>query len=181
MSAFDVPPQLVAELAVGADNPDAVASRYGLTADRWEQLKSWKPFIDAVEQQRAEFERSGYTFKVKSAMKADAISDALFVQAMRNDATLLQRLEALKIFAKLGELEPSPKAAAASGPSFSITIDLGSSGQKVVQVQTKQETCLEVDDAIEVSATPAIEAEESEVAALVVPDFDITPVPKSAA
>lgn len=171
MTPLDVPAQLVAELAIGADHPDEVAARFGFEGKKWKDLQRWKPFLDAVEAQRIEFERSGYTFKVKSAMKADALSDAVFVQSMRNDTPIGQRLDALKLFAKLGELEPTPKAAA-SGPAFSITIDLsgahGTPGEKVVRVTAKPETSLEVEDAVEI---------DKENDLLTAPDFDITPTP----
>lgn len=170
MTGMDVPAQLVAELAIGVDSPDEIASRFGIDGRKWEALKTWKPFLDAIDQQRAEFERSGYTFRVKSAMKADAISDALFVQAMRNDATLLQRLEALKIFAKLGELEPNPKSAAPTGPTFSITIDLGPQGTKTIQATVPAPpTQIEVEDAV------VIEEEAPEAKpTFKVPDFDLS-------
>ena len=170
MIGTDVPAQLVAELAIGVDSPDEIASRFGIDGRKWEALKAWKPFLDAIEQQRAEFERSGYTFRVKSAMKADAISDALFVQAMRNDATLLQRLEALKVFAKLGELEPNPKSAAPQGPTFSITIDLGPQGTKTIQATVPASAPqIEADDAVVVEEAP-----EAEKPAFKVPDFDLS-------
>jgi hypothetical protein len=171
MTGMDVPAQLVAELAIGVDSPDEIASRFGIDGRKWEALKTWKPFLDAIDQQRAEFERSGYTFRVKSAMKADAISDALFVQAMRNDATLLQRLEALKVFAKLGELEPNPKATAPTGPTFSITIDLGSQGTKTIQATAtvSEPEQIEAEDAV-VIAEEAPEAKP----AFKVPDFDLS-------
>jgi hypothetical protein len=178
MTPLDVPAQLIAELAIGADNPEEVASRFGFTGKKWKDLQRWKPFLDAVEAQRIEFERSGYTFKVKSAMKADALSDAVFVQSMRNDTPIGQRLDALKLFAKLGELEPTPKAAA-SGPAFSITIDLSgagtTSGKNVVTVTTKPETSLEVEDAVHVQENNMTSQAAEQL--LTAPDFDTTPTP----
>lgn len=123
--AIEVPPGLVAAIAAGLEDPKEIAARFGIDGETWERLTQWKPFLDAVKAQQAEFESSGFTFRVKSAMKADILSDQLFVLGMSNEATLPQKMELLKTFAKLGDLEPKPAAQnAQQGAKFSITINM---------------------------------------------------------
>lgn len=121
----DVPPEMVISIAMGLEDPDEIASRYGFTGAKWEKLQAWKPFLDTVANQKAEFEKSGLTFRLKAAMKADLLADKVFVDAMSNDVTLMQRLEAMKLFAKLGNLEPKEEKAQGPQTTFAISIDLG--------------------------------------------------------
>ena len=121
----DVPPEMVISIAMGLEDPDEIASRHGFTGEKWDKLKAWKPFQDTVATQRAEFEKSGLTFRLKAAMKADLIADKVFVDAMGNDVTLMQRIEALKLFSKLGNLEPKEEKAQGPQTTFAINIDLG--------------------------------------------------------
>ena len=122
----DIPPGLVASIAAGLEDPKEVASRHGIYGEAWDKLSTWKPFLDAIAAQRAEFEQSGYTFRVKAAMKADVLADQLFVQALSNETTLGQKLETMKTFAKLGDLEPKTSIQAQTGPAFSISINFSS-------------------------------------------------------
>jgi hypothetical protein len=117
---------MVLEISCGLEEADAIADRYGFTGARWEQLQGWKPFQDAIAQQRAELERSGYTFRLKAAMKADTLAVHMFVQALSEATTFPQKLEALKFFAKVGELEPRENTQVQAGTGFSIVINLDS-------------------------------------------------------
>lgn len=196
MNLLDVRPELVAEIAAGVENPELVAARYGFEGNAWEQLRAWKPFTDAVEAQRADFEKSGYTFRLKSAMKADALADRLFVQALTNEATFLQKMEALKFFTKVGELEPSPKNVMPTGPAFSITIDLSNQGvsmqKNVTTLEIKSDTDSQVDDEPDVNkvsntltlpdeaVSDAVEVPLT-VTGFKLPDIDLTPGPAATA
>lgn len=125
VSMVEVPPEMVVSIAMGLEEPDVIASRHGFAGEKWTKLQAWKPFLDTVAAQRAEFEKSGLSFRIKAAMKADLLADKLFVDAMGNDVTLMQRMEATKLFAKLGNLEPKEEKAAQAGTTFAISIDLG--------------------------------------------------------
>jgi hypothetical protein len=124
-SMVEIPPEMVFSIAMGLEDPTQIAERHGITGEKWQALQNWKPFQLAVSAQRAEFEKSGVTFRLKSAMKADMLADKLFVDAMSHETTILQRLEVLKTFAKLGNLEPKEDKTAANAPTFAISIDLG--------------------------------------------------------
>ena len=122
--ALDVPQELILNVAMGMEDPKEIASRYGFEGIKWEKLQSWKPFIDAVASKKAELETSGITFKIKAkALTEDVFEDAYKI-ARSNDATLLQKLEFVKLGAKLGDMEPKTNVQAQAGPGFSITINL---------------------------------------------------------
>lgn len=122
--ALDVPQELILTIAMGMEEPREVAARYGFEGARWDKLKEWKPFRDAVAQKTAELETSGITFKIKAkALTEDVFEDAYKI-ARSNDATLLQKLEFIKLGAKLGDMEPKTNTQVQAGPGFSITINL---------------------------------------------------------
>lgn len=121
----EIPPEMVASMAMGMEEPDIIASRHGFSGARWEKLKAWKPFLDAVQAQKAEFERTGVTFKLKSSMKADMLADQVFVEAMNPETPLTQKLATLQYFTRVGELEPKENRNAAVTDGFQISINIG--------------------------------------------------------
>ncbi len=128
-------------MAIGMEEPDQIASRYGFEGIDWKKLQAWKPFNDAVAKQKAELEQNGVTFRIKAkALTEDVFEDAYKI-ARSNDATLLQKLEFIKLGAKLGDMEPKASAQVASGPGFSITINITDPPKKpeVVDVQTVEQ------------------------------------------
>ncbi len=128
-------------MAIGMEEPDQIASRYGFEGIEWKKLQAWKPFNDAVAKQKAELEQNGVTFRIKAkALTEDVFEDAYKI-ARSNDATLLQKLEFIKLGAKLGDMEPKASAQVASGPGFSITINITDPPKKpeVVDVQTVEQ------------------------------------------
>lgn len=136
--ALDVPQELILNVAIGMEDPKEVASRYGFEGLKWEKLQSWKPFTDAVAAKRAELEASGITFKIKAkALTEDVFEDAYRI-ARGNDATLLQKLEFIKLGAKLADMEPKASAQVQTGPGFSITINLAP--QKTEPVTVDEDT-----------------------------------------
>lgn len=128
-------------MAIGMEEPDQIASRYGFEGIEWRKLQAWKPFNDAVAKQKAELEQNGVTFRIKAkALTEDVFEDAYKI-ARSNDATLLQKLEFIKLGAKLGDMEPKASAQVASGPGFSITINITDppKKQEVVDVETVEQ------------------------------------------
>lgn len=124
--SLEVPQEMVVAMATGLEEPYEIAKRYGFDGNRWQQLKKWQPFLDAVAAQRAEFETNGMTFKIKAkALTEDVFEDAYKV-ARSNDASLLQKLEFIKLGAKLADMEPKNTAQVAQGPGFSISINFSS-------------------------------------------------------
>jgi hypothetical protein len=128
---FPIPPGMVDALAAGLEEPDDIAARNNLTPEQWGKLKAWKPFLDAVAVRRAEFERDGYTFRLKRAVQADVLSDKYYQLLLSNDASITQISEGVKLFAKLGDLEPKSQVQAQQGTGFSITINLGNTEKEI--------------------------------------------------
>lgn len=152
--ALDVPQELILAIAIGLEEPKDIASRYGFEGARWEKLKEWKPFTDAVAKQRAELEQSGVTFKIKAkALTEDVFEDAYKI-ARSNDATLMQKLEFIKLGAKLGDMEPKASTQVQAGPGFSITINLGNVSK---ESKTIDMSAQDVDDVKMIEQTEAIE------------------------
>lgn len=124
---LDVPPQLVWECAAGLEDPADVAARFGFTGAKWERLSQWPPFIQAVQAQRAEFERNGMTFRLKAGLMAEEMMSQMFKQAISNDSTILQKLSVFNSLVDVAGLKPDKKAVDAnvqSAPKFSITINI---------------------------------------------------------
>lgn len=152
--ALDVPQELILAVAIGLEEPEEIASRYGFVGDRWEKLKNWKPFTDAVAKQRAELEVSGVTFKIKAkALTEDVFEDAYKI-ARGNDATLMQKLEFIKLGAKLGDMEPKASTQVQAGPGFSITINLGDMSKKAQTIDMSEQ---DVDDVKMIEQSEALE------------------------
>jgi len=122
--------EMVAEIAAGLEDPKDIAFRHGIAGQAWEELKNWPPFQNAVATQKAEYEKSGFTFKMKARLLTEDVFDQAYKFAKSTETSLLQKLEFIKVGAKLGEMEPKPTAATAAGPGFSITINLANNAQK---------------------------------------------------
>ena len=143
---LDIPAEMVVEIATGMEEPRDIASRYGFEGAQWEKLAVWKPFLDAVGQQRAALEKEGYTFRIKvRALTEDVFTDAYKI-ARGNDTTLLQKLEFVKLGAKLGDMEPKQTVQAQVGAGFSITINMGNLPSETVKNDKKPLKTLNITD-----------------------------------
>lgn len=131
--SFVVPEKLVFEIAVGLEEPEKIAARYAFMGAKWEQLKEWKPFKDAVDTQIAELQRSGYTPRLKARLMFDELSAHFFVLLMSDQSTIPQKLEGLKLFAKIGDLEPKESTAIQAGTGWSLTINIPAMTPKAVE------------------------------------------------
>jgi hypothetical protein len=121
-----VPPEMLFYLALGREDELVVASRYGFSVEDYHRLCQLRPFKVALAAQRAQLDKDGITFQVMAAMQAAELRDKTWIQAMGEEVSLSQRLEALKTFAKLGNLEPKEvKSSVGAGTGFSIQINLG--------------------------------------------------------
>lgn len=131
-STLDVPAQLVWECAAGVEEPSVVAARHGFEGDKWARLSQWAPFIQAVQRQRAEFEREGVTFRLKAGLMAEQVMDEMFKQAVGTDSTILQKLSVFNALVDVSGLKPEKKQTQAAdqnaAPKFSITINIPNAG-----------------------------------------------------
>lgn len=151
--ALDIPQEMILAVAMGMEDPTEIAARYGFEGVRWDKLQQWKPFNDAVAKQKAELESSGMTFRIKAkALTEDVFEDAYKI-ARSHESTLMQKLEFVKLGAKLGDMEPKTNTAVAAGPGFSITINLDTS-KKAKTIDMSAE---DVDEVKVIEQTEALE------------------------
>jgi hypothetical protein len=121
---LSIPSEMVAEIAAGLEEPKDIAFRYGIVGQAWEDLKAWVPFQNAVAAQKAEYEKSGFTFKVKARVLTEDVFEQAYKFAKSSETSLLQKLEFVKLGAKLADMEPKQNSQVQAGPGFSIVINL---------------------------------------------------------
>lgn len=167
-------PQMVAEIALGAEHPHDIAERYGYDAVAYETLAALQWFAELVARKRQELADDGILFTAKAGMMAEALLTRLFQQSMAGSLAAPLMVETAKQLSDIGRLKPASAAAAASaGPPFQINIQVN--GTDVVRSHAPQELVPEVVaetvmviDFSKVDAAPV-------PAALRVPDFDLRP------
>lgn len=121
--ALSVPPEMIFEIATGMETPVVIAERYGYSEAEYAALLEWKPFVQILDRQRAELERTGYTFLNEVRWIArDKLRD-LYKRSKGPDLTFLQELEFFTRCAKLADYEPKASMPVAQGTGFSININ----------------------------------------------------------
>jgi hypothetical protein len=148
---LSVPSEMVAEIAAGMEDPTDIAFRYGIVGQAWKELQEWVPFQNAVATQKAEFEKTGFTFKVKARILTEDVFDDAYRIARSNASTLLQKLEFIKVGAKLADMEPKNTQQVAAGPGFSITINLGDVIKKPETIDITPEHVEKIEESVPVS------------------------------
>ena len=122
--------EMVHSLALGMEDELIVASRHGFSIEQYEQLAVQKWFQLQIAMKRSEFEKNGVTFKAKATWMAADLLDQVYISAASQDASLGQKHEVLKTLIKVGGLEPKEEKSQNTGPTFTLSIDLGG-GQTV--------------------------------------------------
>jgi hypothetical protein len=117
--------EMVASIALGMEDDLIVAARHGLSVQQYEALEKEKWFQLQVAIKRSEFEKNGVTFKAKATWMAGELLQQVYVSGASKDATLSQKHEILKTLIKAGGLEPKEERAQNTGPTFTLSIDLG--------------------------------------------------------
>lgn len=132
--------ELIWHVAAGLEDPQEVAKRYGYDEAKWSAIKDHKPFVLAVEAQRAEFEANGFTFRNKMRLVSSDLAERLYIAARSSDTTVGQLHEIFKTVTRLADLEPKQEKAAleASGPQFSISINLSGAPTQTIDITPKQ-------------------------------------------
>ena len=136
-------PQMVAELALGADHPHEIAERYGVDLVDYEHLAEQPWFEQLVAAKRTEYHASGILFTAKAAMMAESLFTRLFQQSMTGSLAQPLMVETAKQLADIGRLKPQPlntQPPPGTGPAFQINIQvngadvMGSSNPRVAGV-----------------------------------------------
>ena len=119
-------PEMVAELAMGADDPLSVAERYGVEPEEYERLASLEWFGRLVAQKRHEFHDTGMLFVAKAGMMAEALLTRLFQQSMAGAIPPPLTVEVAKQLTDIGRLKPQPlnTQPGQSGNAFQINIQV---------------------------------------------------------
>ena len=139
-----ISPELVITIAQGMVDPDEAAAKHGITPQNWEKLKSWPPFLAAVDAHRADLAASGYTFRIKAKFMAEELAEKTFVRAMGPDATFAQQFQATQFFTRVAGLEPKEEKTAASGEGFSVTINMNGQNTTVSGNSSVQSDVIDV-------------------------------------
>lgn len=119
-------PEMVAELAMGAEHPHEIAERYGVDAVDYEHLAAQEWFGRLVAQKRHEYHDTGMLFIAKAGMMAEALLTRLFQQSMAGSIPPPLTVEVAKQLTDIGRLKPQPlnTQPGASGNAFAINIQV---------------------------------------------------------
>ena len=117
--------EMVASIALGMEDELIVAARHGFSVEQYQFLEKQKWFQLQIAIKRSEFEKNGVTFKAKATWMAADLLDQVYLSAAGKEATLSQKHEVLKTLIKAGGLEPKEEKAQNTGPTFTLSIDLG--------------------------------------------------------
>jgi len=117
--------EMVASLALGLEDDLIIASRHHMSVEEYQNLAQQPWFQLQVAAKRAEFEKTGVTFRAKAAWMAGDLLEQVYLYASGVDSTLGQKHDVLKTLIRAGGLEPKEDRNQNLGPTFAISIDLG--------------------------------------------------------
>jgi hypothetical protein len=120
--AFGWPPEMVAEIAIGMEEPVDIAFRYGFVASKYVILEQNKAFIADVASKRAEYERDGYTAEIKAKWMATHLMDDYFIRLKSPSASLGQLESGITTLARLGQLGQKNREMTPVGAGSSVQI-----------------------------------------------------------
>lgn len=127
---LDVPPQLIAEAAVGIDTLEEICERYHYTPAQTEQLRNDPGFKVRVSRMEADLRKEGVTFRMRAAHAAEDLMADVWRRAKDQSTGLALKLDALKTLAKLGDLEPKQSLTPQQAGGYSITINIPQVGDQ---------------------------------------------------
>lgn len=129
-----MPAEMLLQVATGMEDEYVIAERFGFTRERYAVLTQWPPYMAQLEAKRAELKLSGVTFRIQAAFMAEDLARDVYKIAKTQEASFVQKLEAMRTFTKLGDLEPKATMQAQQGPGFSITINLAPPQKPAIDV-----------------------------------------------
>ena len=146
----DASSRMALDLAMGIKNPKTIAEDYGLPAQELVQrLQSDASFANQVSEYRKTWlhpMNAAERVRIKAAVLAE---DGLIeIWRLLVDDTLNPsvRLDAHKHISKLADVEPRP-ADAQSGPTFSLTLNLGGDQAETIVLEQARPDPPEIEDA----------------------------------
>lgn len=129
---------MLLQIATGMEEPWVIAERFGFSAERYTVLAKWPPYMAQLEAKVAELKATGVTFRIQAQFMAEDLARDVYREAKSADSTFVQKLEALRTFTKLGDLEPKANAVASTGPAFSIQINLTNPAKPVIEGKAEE-------------------------------------------
>ena len=125
-------PNFILEIATGWEDEEIIAQRFGFSPVEFTKIQRFQPYISEVSRVRAQLEKDGRMAQNKARLMALDILEQCYVIAMNEDTKLDDKLEALRVIAKLADMEPKANQKTATGPAFSITLNLPSHQEPLV-------------------------------------------------
>lgn len=118
-------PEMVAELALGAEPPLDIAHKYGMTPDEFGFLQAQPWFVDAVYRKREELQANGVTFQAKAKMMLEEGLTDLFKLSKTGQMAANLTLELTKQLAEVAGVKQQAKLPQTeNAPTFAINIVL---------------------------------------------------------
>lgn len=131
-----LPPDFVFEIALGMEDEEDIAERFGLSKEEYEAISALKAFQIAVKKVRSDLDKNGDMFRNKAHIMAEKVMDSGFAKAIDSTTPLKETTEFLKVVANLADLNPKP-AANAVGSGFSVNIVLPELDRRTLDITEK--------------------------------------------
>lgn len=124
----------IARNSLGAMRPiHEIFAGEGLTQTEYDQIAANPQFQRYVDMYVKELKDTGFSFSAKARVLAEDLLPTLYHMAKDIEVPAAVRRQAITDIVEWAELKPKTNAVAASGPGFSITINLPSTGNSPKQ------------------------------------------------
>lgn len=143
-------PNFILEIATGWEDEEIIAQRFGFTPVEFTKIQRFQPYISEVSRVRAQLEKDGRMAQNKARLMALDILEQCYAIAMSEETKLDDKLEALRVIAKLADMEPKANQKTAAGPAFSITLNLPSHQEPLVIESGSSVEAVEPEDGADV-------------------------------
>lgn len=128
---FGWPAEMVAQIAIGMEEPVDIAFRFGYPASEYRLLEANKAFSAEVAGKRAEYERDGYSVEIKTRWMVGNLLDDYFIRLKTSGATLSQIESGITTLSRLAGLgqKKQDHGPVAAGSSIQIIFSGAQAGE----------------------------------------------------
>lgn len=173
-SLLKVPPEMIAELAYGFEEPHVVGQRYGYSKDDILQLYKQGWFTKAIQSRRDRLEKEGDIFRAKMQMLAEELILEVWESAMQSDSCSL-KLDVAKFLTKIADMEPkNNQQIIGTGSGYQIIIQIPDNYKPVEDTHRSVEPSQSADSPPVIDITPNKPDELPGPKPFIIPDFDLT-------
>jgi len=135
----------IARNSVGAMRPThEIVAGEGLTQTEYDQIAANPQFQRYVDMYVKELKDSGFSFSAKARVLAEDLLPTLYHMAKDLDTPAAVRRQAITDIVEWAELKPKTNQIAQTGPGFSITINLPSTGNSPKQAIVLEANATEI-------------------------------------